>query len=44
MRRTQKAVLGAMVLLPVLAGIALATPGIGIIGAPCTPAERTPNC
>jgi hypothetical protein len=34
MRRTQKAVLGAVILLPVLAGIALATPGIGIIAAP----------
>lgn len=34
MRRMQKAVLGAMILLPVLTGIALATPGIGVLGAP----------
>jgi hypothetical protein len=34
MRRTQKLVLGAFVLLPLLAGVALATPGIGIISAP----------
>ena len=34
MRRTQKAVLGALILLPLVAGIASATPGIGIISAP----------
>jgi hypothetical protein len=34
MRRTQKVVLAVMVLLPVLAGIALATPGVGVISAP----------
>ena len=34
MRRIQKAVLGALVLLPVLTGIALATPGINVLGFP----------
>ena len=34
MRRIQKVVLGAMILLPVLSGIALATPGIKVIGFP----------
>lgn len=34
MKRGQKAVIAAMVLLPVLAGIGLATPGIGVISAP----------
>jgi hypothetical protein len=34
MQRTKKVVLGAMVLLPLLAGIALATPGVGVISAP----------
>ena len=34
MRRTQKVVLGAFLLLPLLAGIALATPGVGVISAP----------
>jgi hypothetical protein len=34
MRRIQKAVLGALILLPVLTGIALATPGIDVLGFP----------
>jgi hypothetical protein len=34
MRRIQKVVLGAMILLPMLTGIALATPGINVIGFP----------
>jgi hypothetical protein len=34
MRRIHKVVVGAMVLLPVLTGIALATPGINVIGFP----------
>jgi quercetin dioxygenase-like cupin family protein len=34
MRRVQKVVLGAMILLPVMTGIALATPGINVIGFP----------
>ena len=34
MQRTQKVVFGAMVLLPLLAGIALATPGVRVISAP----------
>jgi hypothetical protein len=33
-RRVQKAVIGAMIVLPLAAGIGLATPGIGILGAP----------
>ena len=44
MGRLQKAVIGAFVLLPVLGGIALATPGMNILGAPVvargTHAER----
>lgn len=44
MKRTQKVVLGALVVFPVLAGIALATPGVGILSAPIhargTNAER----
>jgi hypothetical protein len=34
MNRTKKAVLGALIALPVIAGIALATPGVNIISAP----------
>jgi quercetin dioxygenase-like cupin family protein len=33
-RRIQKTVIAVIVLLPVLAGIALATPGVGVISAP----------
>ena len=34
MSRTQKMVLGALVLLPVVGGLALATPGVNVLSAP----------